>query len=326
MTTKKTINWILYHQPADLFLRTANTFAEEIKKETNGKIAINIQSLEDYCDEHLNGKLVDPISLMRSGAVQMSQAQVCFLGHWGAEDFFALEMPFLFKDHDHATRVLEGPIGERLLSSLPETTSVRGLSFTYSGGYRVIASRKPISTAKGLEGLHMTVKRNPVFTDMAKAFGCDYTALTEFSEKDQFGEIYSPNTETKQKSDCVQTTAIRYKDEVDNKEMPYMINTQHSMYLTSILIGETFWQSLSNEEQKLFKSCAMTASRLERQWSVADGDNILQDVDTQKTLGIKEVISFGSDETDKLKIKVDSLYQKYDHIFSQGLLEQIKTS
>lgn len=323
-TDTKLINWVLYHKPADLFLRTANAFANEIKQATDGKVQINIQTLEEYCDEHHDGKHVDPISLMKNGEVHMSQTQVWSVGVWGAEDFFALEMPYLFKDHDHATRVLEGPIGERLLSSLPESTPVRGLSFTYSGGYRVIASRKPINTANELEGLHMAVVNHAVFTDTAKAFGCNYTSLTEYNEIDQFGKEYSHNEEAYKKSDLMQTTAIRYKEEIESSEMPYVINSQHSMYLTTILISEKFWQSLTNEEQELFKSCAIKASRLERNWSVQDGNEILSSADMQKTLGIKQVISFDSEEGEKLKSKVSSVYQKYDQLFSKGLLEEIK--
>jgi TRAP-type C4-dicarboxylate transport system substrate-binding protein len=326
MVKSQKITWLLYHQPVELFLRTANSFAKEITRLTQGRIEVDIQTLEDYCNEHHGGKLVDPISLMDSGAVHMSQTQVGYIGHWGAEDFYALEMPFLFDSHAHATRVLEGEIGENMLNSLADNSPVRGLAFTYSGGFRCIASNKPITKATDLEGLHMTVKTNPVFTDTANALGCRTTALTEFSYRDYLDQVRDPNSETKASSDLFQTTAIRFNTDVDHNHMPYLFNSKHSMYLTSILVSESFWQILTPEEQVQFKKAAFEAARLEREWSVRDGDEILKTVKIQSKMGIKAITEFDADQIDILKEKTQSVYKKYENIFTPGLLNDIRAA
>lgn len=320
------ITWLLYHQPVELFLRTANSFAKEITRLTQGRIEVDIQTLEDYCNEHHGGKLVDPISLMDSGAVHMSQTQVGYIGHWGAEDFYALEMPFLFDSHTHATRVLEGEIGENMLNSLAHNSPVRGLAFTYSGGFRCIASNKPITTAKDLEGLHMSVKTNPVFTDTARALGCHTTPLTEFSYLDEFDQLQDKDSETQDSSDLFQTTAIRYNRDVNHNNMPYVLDSKHSMYLTSILVSESFWQMLTEEEQIQFKKASLEAARLEREWSVRDGDEILKTVQIQSNMGIKGITEFDADQIDILKEKTQSVYKKYENIFTPGLLDNIRAA
>tara|TARA_R110002126_G_scaffold287820_1_gene440866 strand:- start:312 stop:1292 length:981 start_codon:yes stop_codon:yes gene_type:complete len=320
------ITWLLYHQPVELFLRTAKSFAKEITKLTDGRIEVDIYTLEDYCNEHHGGKLLDPISLMESGKVHMSQTQVGFIGHWGAEDFYALEMPFLFDSHEHASRVLEGEIGENMLNSLAENSPVRGLAFTYSGGFRCIASNKPITQASDLEGLHMSVKTNPVFTDTAHAFGCKTTALIESAYIDYLDEIHNPNGETKASSDLFQTTAIRFNHDVDPNHMPYVLDSKHSMYLTSILVSESFWKMLTEEEQVLFKKAAFEAARLEREWSVRDGDEILKTLQIQSKMGIKGITNFDSDQIDILKQKAKPVYAKYENIFTPGLLDSIRAA
>jgi TRAP-type C4-dicarboxylate transport system substrate-binding protein len=65
-------------------------------------------------------------------------------------DLLSLDMPFIFEDHDHATRVLEGEVGEFLLNKITEKSNVRGMAFTYSGGFRNILSSKKVSTLQGL--------------------------------------------------------------------------------------------------------------------------------------------------------------------------------
>lgn len=327
MVQQTEITWLLYHQPIDLFLRTAETFAKEINSLTNGRISVKIQTLQDYCNEHHGGRMVDPVALMESGAVQMTQSQVGYLGHWGAEDFYALEMPFLFDSHEHATRVLEGEIGEKLLASLADKTPVRGIAFTYSGGFRCIASRTPITSADQLEGLQMDVKTNPVFTDTAAAFGCETTALTTNSFYDYALDRWvDPNADERMKMDVSQTTSVRYATEIDANELPYMLDSKHSMYLTSILVAEDFWQTLSAEEQALWKKAATETARLERTWSVNDGDAILASADIQASLGIKELTVLSEEEQAKLKAKTDKVYDKYNTIFTPGLLDEIRAA
>ena len=133
---KQKIKWLLFHEPADLFIRTAEDFQKHLDTLTNNKYEIEILTLTDYQNKYLDGLICDPFLELKEGRVQCSQLFSDILGDYDATDFYALSMPYLFKDHDHASRVFEGEIGKSLFEHLYEKTQVRGLSFTYSGGYR----------------------------------------------------------------------------------------------------------------------------------------------------------------------------------------------
>ena len=150
MSNTKTIRWVIFHEPIDLFLRTANAFCDEIEKNSNGRLNIEVYSMIEYAKKFHNGVVFDQAALINSGEVQMSQLYVSKIGEQRVSDFYALEMPFLFKDHDHATRVLEGEVGEFLLDKITAKSNVRGMAFTYSGGFRNVVSSKKVSTLKGL--------------------------------------------------------------------------------------------------------------------------------------------------------------------------------
>ena len=45
---------------------------------------------------------------------------------------------------------LEGEVGEFLLNKITEKSNVRGMAFTYSGGFRNVLSSKKVSTLKDL--------------------------------------------------------------------------------------------------------------------------------------------------------------------------------
>jgi len=319
MSQTHTIKWILFHQPVDLFLRTAVAFRDEIKQLTDSRINIEIYTLQDYCDKFHKGIRIDIMSLINTGEVQMSQMQVNKLGQYNAEDFHALEMPFLFTDHDHAARVLEGDIGRSLLDDLlPSKTNVKGLAFTYSGGYRVIASQEQIKTIEDLQKTEMTMGLNPIFVDMAKAIGCKYSVVCENDEEERFKKVTASN--------AVQTTLPRYQTETDPQIHKYVTNTKHSMFLTTIVINNDFWNNLSIEDQTHIKTAALNSSRLERAWSIADADKIENDKQEQKKLGIVEFNDLPETELLKLKNKIKPVYEKYQNIFTTGLIEKILKS
>lgn len=322
---KQTIRWVIFHEPIDLFLRTANAFSDEIKKLTNGRLEIEVYTVNEYAEKFHNGVRFDPSTLIKSGEVQMSQCYIATLGAARATDFYALEMPFLFKDHDHVSRVLEGKIGKTLLEeTLPQKTSMRGLAFTYSGGYRVMASNKKIHTKEDLKGLTVGVKTNPIFADMCDAFGCNYESIPELlqplttSEEDLKNQLANVNT--------VQTTLPRYSVEARSDIHKHVTNTKHSIYLTTIVINEQFWNSLSIDDQMVLRQSAFNSARKERVWSVEDAEKISNSKTEQEKLGIASFNELSIEESKKLKDSVQGMYEKYTKFFTPGLIESILKS
>jgi TRAP-type C4-dicarboxylate transport system substrate-binding protein len=310
------LKWLLFHSPVELFVRTATTFADEISKLTNGRVEIEIWRLEDYQKEFLGGTdaPVEFFELLRNNNIQMSQIQTNHLGMNDATDFFAFDMPFLFDSHDHASRVLDGEIGDFLLDSLPEATKVRGLAFTYSGGYRCLASKTPIRNADSMSGSKIGVRISPVHADLATALGAEANVSYDLIHETRLGD----------ENDLVQTTLPRFESQIDSSIHPYVINTRHNMFLTSIVIGEEVWKDLSDADKDAFKKAAKHCAKLERQWSVDDAVNIENSVDEQQRLGIKEMIELTPEETQKLKDRTAPLYEKYSAVFTEGLLDSIR--
>ena len=151
-TTK--IRWVIAHEPLSLFVRAAEDFQRFVNEAQSAeKIEVEVMTLSEYSMKYNDGVLVtkhDLLDLMEQGKIEMSQMYTTWLAEDIEHDMLALEMPFIFEDHDHATRVLEGDIGEGLLEKITEKSNVRGMAFTYSGGFRNIIVDKPVS---GLDDL-----------------------------------------------------------------------------------------------------------------------------------------------------------------------------
>jgi hypothetical protein len=151
-TTK--IRWVIAHEPLSLFVRAAEDFQRFVNEAQSAeKIEVEVMTLSEYSMKYNDGVLVtkhDLLDLMEQGKIEMSQMYTTWLAEDIEHDMLALEMPFIFEDHDHATRVLEGEVGEGLLEKITEKSNVRGMAFTYSGGFRNIIVDKPVS---GLDDL-----------------------------------------------------------------------------------------------------------------------------------------------------------------------------
>ena len=318
MSQTRTIRWVLYHEPIDLFLRTAKAFSEEIARTTNGRLAVEILTTQEFAEKYNKDAGLEPMSWMQSGDAEMSQVHVSHLGIWHAPEFFALELPFLFDSHEHATRVLEGDIGETMLGDLDSKTPVHGLAFTYSGGYRCLALDREISKAEDLQGLKMVTNTNPVSIDTAEAFGC---VAVPVNLKEALN--VNRNSDTNHNgNNAIETTLPRYEKEAKSAVHTHVSNTRHSMYLTSILISKDFWASLSAEDQASIKAAAMHSSTLERTWTVNDSAKIANSTEEQAKLGISYT-EFADSERAKLKELVQPMYNKYRQIFGVDLVDGI---
>ena len=323
MNQKKKITWLIAHEPVNLFLRTAEAFREKIAELTDGKFEVEIFTLSEYeaqfpprskkiRDSSLSYK-ADSMSLLDSEDIQMSQLHITELARWHSPEFLALEMPFIFKDHDHAARVLEGEIGRKMLDGLVNTSPARGMEFTYSGGFRCLASNSPINDLDDVQNVEWATTYNPVTVDTVEAVGA---IPKTFSLK----EFTSRTTEGLD-SAALETTIPRYLAQYQNTVKKYLINTKHSLFLTSIIIGNKFWATLSEEEKSKFSEACKYASRLERKWSVEEAEAFAAKKDHTDIGVIYTELS--ANDTEKFKKAVAPLYDKYRDFFYAGLIDGI---
>jgi TRAP-type C4-dicarboxylate transport system substrate-binding protein len=300
---KQTIKWLLFHEPAELFIRTAEHFEKEINKLTGDRYEIEILKLEDYNHKYNGGKPCDPLMELKENRVQMSQLYTNTLAATDATDFYALALPFLFRDHDHCAKVLEGEIGDELMAHLHDRLQVKGLSFTYSGGYKCMATDKKITSVDELANLTVNHKQSPVFTEMFRALGMN----------------------TAEDANVTQTTLPRYHVEASPSQT-HVTDTQHSMYLTTILMNDDMWNGLSVNDQINFREAAKICARAERAKSVSDAEEIKTDASKQDERGIQSMNDLSDSEVQKLKEKLVPVTDKFAKFFGNDLVDRIRKS
>ena len=173
--TKKHIKWVIAHEPIDYFLAVAENFAKDVNEQTNGMFNIEVLSLTDFSKKYYNNKTItkyDLMDLINSGAIEMSHIYTTWLADYN-RNLHALDLPFLFKDHDHADRVLEGRIGGALITGVAKNSNIYPLSYTYSGGYRIVPANFRADTVESWQGRVVRTSRSPVAVDVFKLLGAN---------------------------------------------------------------------------------------------------------------------------------------------------------
>lgn len=308
------VRWVLAHEPIELFVRAAKVFAEEVNSKAPGQLEIEVLTLSEYAEKYNNGVVVSKhelIDLLDSGRIEMSQTYTITLGKLN-KDFFALDLPFLFQDHDHANRVFEGSVGQQLLDSLQTTgKKVKGLAFTYSGGFRIIPGNEEIAKIEDLRGIKVRTSHSPVAIDTFKAVGANVVPM----------ELEELTTGLEQADVAVgESTYPRVYALGQNRVSRVVNHTEHSLFLTSILIAQDFWNSLDQPLQEIVKQAAISAARHERVLSIEDIDNVQKRCEQD---GIK-VVKLDQTEQDRFREATKGVYKKYENYFTPGLIEQIK--
>jgi TRAP-type C4-dicarboxylate transport system substrate-binding protein len=311
------VKWLIHHEPVELFLRTAESFSDEIKRLTGNRIQIDIITETKFINDN-GGMYYNPVSLLQDGVMDMCQFYSGQLGQRQATDFYSLDLPFLFSDHEHAARVFDGDVGKHLLEThLPEKTKVRGLAFAYSGGYRVFASSKKINCPDDMKDTTMAFHRNPIFKDVAKAFGGH--------AKLKLGTTHT-KLENDHIEDCeiIHTTLPRYQHDAVRGLHKYVSCANHSMFLTALVVSEKFWSTLTIEDQMHMRSAALHAARLERSWTIADSEKVYGSKNEQEKLGIEDLSVMDEENITALKESSVKIYSKYEKYFTPNLIQRIK--
>jgi TRAP-type C4-dicarboxylate transport system substrate-binding protein len=295
MSNKKTLRWVIAHHPVELFKRTAELFKQELQKECPNQFNVEIYTPGTYDNKfktHPEFKIVPPyikgldvidntvtslkenvelkkskdgtevkkkwvsfFNSLREGDFEISQTQVSVVGAYLNSNYHAIDLPYLFKDHDHVSKVLDGQIGDEMGNNLSVNTGVRGLAFTYSGGYRVIGAKKGITSLSDLSEMKLltgTAHSDNLFNNVgAKSLRKNKVTVEDVADL------------SKGDNGAIETTYLRFAGK-------NVLKTNHSMFTTTILTGDKFWNTLTVEQQTAFRKIAKVVAREERKWSIAD--------------------------------------------------------
>ena len=129
------------------------------------------------------GSEKEVIEQAQIGAVQMTRVSLGIVGPV-VPDVNVFNMPFVFRDHDHMRKIIDGEIGQEILDKITNSDFNLVALAWMDGGSRSIYTKKPVRSLEDLKGMKIRVQGNPLFIDMMNAMGGNGIAMDT-------GEIFS---------------------------------------------------------------------------------------------------------------------------------------
>lgn len=273
--------------------------SKQIEQKTGGRVRFDV-----FPEAAIGGER-EMIEGARIGTVDIVLTTSAVLGNF-APQMKLFDLPFLFKDRDNAIRVLDGPIGQKLLDSMTDKGLI-GLAFWENGFRNLTNSKRPINKPEDLKGLRMRTMENPIHLDAWKTLGASPTPMA-------WAEVY---------------TALQ-QGTVDGQENPlaiiftnriyevqkYLAITNHNYSPMVLLVSKKLWDTFPADIQTAFKELARSNANVERGMLKQAEDKYLEDMQ-------KAGLKVNYPDTAPFREKVKPVYDKYSKEIGVDIINQI---
>jgi tripartite ATP-independent transporter DctP family solute receptor len=249
------------------------------------------------------GEEKETIEQTRVGAIDLNRTNVAPLGSL-IPTANVLALPFLFRSVDHLHSVLDGPIGEEILTSF-EPYGFIGLTYYDSGARSIYNSVRPIMTIADMQGMKIRVQQSDLMADMVKALGALPIELP-------YGQVETGLTT--HLVDGAENNWPSYVTTNHYRAARFYTVTEHTMSPEVLVISLKAWESLSTEDKQIFRDAARESNKFMRnQWSA------LEESSRRKVQDAGNVIISNFDR----KPFEDAMTGIYDRIVAEPTLKRL---
>lgn len=233
--------------PADPQNIAVEAFKKKVEADSKNMIEVQIYPAGQLGDART---MVESIQM---GTLEMADVENGPMGGF-VPQAMVWDLPYLYRDLDHAHKVADGPVGDQIKKLFLEK-GIRILAFN-DGGFRYFTnSKRPFKTPDDMKGMKIRVMESKIMIESINGFGATAVPMA-------FGELY---------------TALQ-QGTVDGQENPfnliysqkfyevqkYLSLTEHFYYPRQYLISENFYKGLSEENKKLLTDAAIEACGVQR--------------------------------------------------------------
>ncbi len=304
---RKTLTFSLILGENSDWYKGALRFTELIESETDRKYRIKIFPHAQLAGQDQRTEL----EMVQSGVIDMSFESTILLSLIEPR-MSVLSLPWLFEDYRHAERVLDGPLGDKMLGMLPQKGIV-GLAYGANGFRQITNSHHPITAPEDLTALKIRIPAIKMYVDIFKLLGADPSSMS-------FGEVF---TALAQGTFDGQENPVSVIHSARLYEVQQYLTVWNYSYDPIIIcINKVLWDSFPPETQAIFSDCAVKAMRYQRE-TVARGETAL--LDSLRAKGM-EITVVEKESLAPFKSLAEPIYSNYADQIGLDLIKQFRTT
>lgn len=308
LAAAETIKYGLIAPPVAGDIHGAEALAAYVKEKTNGRIEISVFPSGQLGSER------SMASQVQSGSLQMATITTGVLMNF-APQVAVLDMPFLFPDRKTAYATLADPEVQEKVFSYLKPKGLVGIGWGENNFRDFSNTKRPVRRPEDLKGLKIRVMNSPLYIDTFEALGASPVAIP-------FPEVYS----------ALQTGVI------DGQDNPFLLSAQvkflevtkyetkthHSLTELITVVNQDYWDSLSKDDQKIFREAAKIAIDTNRAYTADQVvhypkyDGSLEDY--AKSINVN-VVELTPAEREKFLKAVQPVWNKYRKEFGDEIFD-----
>jgi tripartite ATP-independent transporter DctP family solute receptor len=232
---------------SDTHNEAARRMADIVKEKSGGKLTISV---------HPAGELGNDNAILegvRLGTIDIALTGNPFFTAF-APRLNAMDLPYLFRDADHAHKVMDGPVGQDLLKDL-EKNRMKGLAFWEIGFRHVTTSNRSVRAPDDLKGVKIRTTPNPAHVEAFRLLGANPVPMP-------FTELYlalQTGTVDGQENPITNIYANRMYE-----VQKHLSLTGHAYTASIVAMNLAKFNALPQDQQKLLLEAAHEAALFQR--------------------------------------------------------------
>ncbi|MBS3911481.1 MAG: TRAP transporter substrate-binding protein [Hydrogenophaga sp.] len=225
----------------------STVFCEEMEKGTQGRF-----KCQQFPSSALGGER-EQIEAVQLGTQDLVNTSTGPLGNFVPE-VRIVDIPFLFRDYDHARKVMDGPIGQDLQKKMAAKGLIN-LAWTENGFRHMTNNKRPLNNAEDAAGLKMRTMENKVHMDGYKTFGILPTPMP-------FPELFTAlqqGTVDGQENPIPVILASKF-----SQVQKHLSLTGHVYSPAALILSPAVWNKLSDADKAVFTAAARKGAAAQR--------------------------------------------------------------
>ncbi|MCT8663626.1 TRAP transporter substrate-binding protein [Glaesserella parasuis] len=250
----------------------AKKFNDLLKEKSKGEIKLSL-----FPDSTL-GNAQTMIGAVRGGTIDIEMS--------GSPNFSGLEpklnvidIPFIFKNREHAYAVLDGEIGQGLLKDL-EAQGLKGLAFWEVGFRSFTNSKHPVKSPEDIKGLKVRTNQNSMYIQAFSLLGANPVPMP-------LSELYTA-LETRAVDAQEHPIGIFWSAKLYEVQK-HLSLTNHGYTPLIVVMNKAKFDSFSPELQQAILDAAKEAGNYQRQLNLENEKEIIAKLQKAGIQVIEEV-------------------------------------
>lgn len=194
------------------------------------------------------------IEQLQNGTLAMTKTSAAAMENF-IPSMAVFGLPYIFRDEDQYWKVLNGPIGQKLLQA-GDSKFLHGLCYYDAGSRNFYTKDKPIRTPDDLKGLKIRVMNSKTAIDMVEAMGGAPTPIA-------WGELYSALAQGT--VDGAENNPPSFTSNKHYEVCKYFSLDAHTRIPDILMISSKVWDKLSPQQQSWLQQAANESSTRERE-------------------------------------------------------------